>query len=37
MQQWMASNDWRFQDYQMQNQQMMQLMPLLMQMMGGMY
>jgi hypothetical protein len=42
MQQWMAQNDWRFQDYMQQQQfgydqqqQMMQFLPMLMQMMGG--
>lgn len=35
LQQWMAGNDWRFQDYQMQQNQMMQFLPMLMQMMGG--
>jgi hypothetical protein len=40
-QQWMAQNDWRFQDQQsqqqMQHNMMMQIIPHMMQMMGGMF
>ena len=40
-QQWMAQNDWRFQDYSQQQQfdqdQMMQMLPMMMQFMGGMF